>query len=64
MIARTFGIKRGGFPVTSCQATREDTWLMRAARVLSQTSKFFPHGIDTTTQLLPVAVTALSLYPR
>ncbi len=35
---------RGSSPVTSCQTTREDTWLikMRVKRVMKQTSKYVP----------------------
>ncbi len=45
MIARTFGIMRESVLVTSCETTREDTWLieMRAARVMSQ---ICPLGVD------------------
>ncbi len=38
---------RGGFPVISCQTTREDTWLikMRVKRAMSQISKLVPTAL-------------------
>ncbi len=63
--ARTFGIKRGRFLVTSCQTTSNHTCLinMRVERVIIQTSKLVPMGFSRPLKLLLLLCNALSCLP-